>query len=79
MKFAGYTRSTEVAETDDLKAEAAESAEKLPPLGEVGDAHQLDTEQHFTQPPPRFSEASLVKELEEKGIGRPAPTPPSSR
>ena len=29
-------------------------------------------EQHFTQPPPRFSEASLVKELEEKGIGRPS-------
>ncbi len=29
-------------------------------------------EQHFTQPPPRFSEASLVKELEERGIGRPS-------
>jgi DNA topoisomerase-1 len=32
---------------------------------------KLDTDQHFTQPPPRFSEASLVKELEENGIGRP--------
>ena len=33
---------------------------------------KLDTDQHFTQPPPRFSEASLVKELEENGIGRPS-------
>ena len=47
---------------------------QLPPLQE-GDAlklHELDTEQHFTQPPPRFSEATLVKELEENGIGRPS-------
>jgi DNA topoisomerase-1 len=46
----------------------------LPPLAE-GDRPtlaQLDTDQHFTQPPPRFSEASLVKELEENGIGRPS-------
>ena len=33
---------------------------------------ELDPEQHFTQPPPRFTEATLVKELEEKGIGRPS-------
>ena len=33
---------------------------------------KLDTEQHFTQPPPRFTEATLVKELEENGIGRPS-------
>jgi DNA topoisomerase-1 len=47
---------------------------QLPPLAE-GDAlalRKLDTDQHFTQPPPRFSEASLVKELEENGIGRPS-------
>jgi DNA topoisomerase-1 len=46
----------------------------LPPLAE-GDPlrlNKLDTDQHFTQPPPRFSEASLVKELEENGIGRPS-------
>jgi len=75
MKFAGYTKVYEVAETDDAKAEAAEAADKLLPALEVGDPITLESirpEQHFTQPPPRFSEASLVKELEERGIGRPS-------
>ena len=46
----------------------------LPPLaeGERLTLRQLLPEQHFTQPPPRFTEASLVKELEEQGIGRPS-------
>ena len=39
---------------------------------EVLDLHRLTPEQHFTQPPPRFTEASLIKELEEQGIGRPS-------
>ncbi|MEN8107527.1 MAG: type I DNA topoisomerase [Pseudomonadota bacterium] len=46
----------------------------LPPL-EKGDScnlHDIRAEQHFTEPPPRFSEASLVKTLEEHGIGRPS-------
>ena len=75
MKFAGYTKVYEVAETDDAKAEAAEAADKVLPPVEVGDAVTLDEinpQQHFTLPPPRFSEASLVKELEERGIGRPS-------
>ncbi|MFN0252254.1 MAG: type I DNA topoisomerase [Kofleriaceae bacterium] len=75
LKFAGYTKVYEVAETDDAKAEAAESADRLLPPVEVGDAivlEEIRPEQHFTQPPPRFSEASLVKELEERGIGRPS-------
>jgi DNA topoisomerase-1 len=75
MKFAGYTKVYEVAETDDAKAEAAEQADKLLPPLEVGETVTLESvrpEQHFTQPPPRFSEASLVKELEERGIGRPS-------
>src|SRR5204862_7130617 len=53
---------------------APEAVLQLPPLAE-GDAlalKKLDTDQHFTEPPPRFSEASLVKELEENGIGRPS-------
>ena len=55
-------------------AAADEEARRLPRLRE-GDApakKAVNAEQHFTQPPPRFSEASLVKRLEELGIGRPS-------
>jgi len=58
---------------DDKKAEAEEQG-LLPPLKE-GDRVQMNRlhgEQHFTEPPPRFSEASLVKALEAYGIGRPS-------
>ena len=46
----------------------------LPPLarGEPLDLRKLSPDQHFTQPPPRYTEASLIKELEELGIGRPS-------
>ena len=46
----------------------------LPPLseGDVVDLNEIKLEQHFTEPPPRYSEASLVKALEEYGIGRPS-------
>jgi DNA topoisomerase-1 len=57
---------------DDTSPETATA--QLPPLSE-GDRltlKKLDTDQHFTMPPPRFSEATLVKELEENGIGRPS-------
>ena len=52
-----------------------EEDERLLPVMTVNeplDLHQLKPEQHFTQPPPRFTEASLIKELEEQGIGRPS-------
>jgi DNA topoisomerase I len=52
-----------------------EEDEKLLPVmqvNEILDLHELKPEQHFTQPPPRYSEASLIKELEEQGIGRPS-------
>src|SRR5579859_2848484 len=52
-----------------------EEDEKLLPIMKVDetlDLHGLKPEQHFTQPPPRFTEASLIKELEEQGIGRPS-------
>ncbi len=56
--------------------EAREKAEErqLPPLepGAALELRKLDPEQHFTQPRPRFNESSLVKELEERGIGRPS-------
>ena len=59
---------------EDVDDAEEEDGGKLPPLAE-GDVLALDKlygEQHFTQPPPRFSEASLVKSLEEYGIGRPS-------
>lgn len=51
----------------------------LPPLseGEVLALHQMDPKQHFTQPPPRYSEARLVRTLEELGIGRPSTYAPT--
>lgn len=54
--------------------EEEESESKLPVLetGEVLDISKIFGEQHFTEPPPRYSEASLVKVLEEYGIGRPS-------
>jgi DNA topoisomerase-1 len=51
-----------------------EDSRRLPPLtaGEHLKDKQIDADQHFTQPPPRFSEATLVKRMEELGIGRPS-------
>ncbi|MEP6632751.1 MAG: DNA topoisomerase I [Luteimonas sp.] len=59
---------------DAKAAEDEDEGRKLPPM-KTGDRIPLDrihTDQHFTEPPPRFSEASLVKTLEEYGIGRPS-------
>ena len=59
---------------DARKADADDDGRKLPPL-KVGDTVALQdvtTDQHFTEPPPRYTEASLVKALEEFGIGRPS-------
>ena len=51
-----------------------EKESQLPPLqeGEIITLHDIQANQHFTEPPPRYSEASLVKALEEYGIGRPS-------
>ena len=70
LVFAGFIAVYQ-EDTDDAEEE---DSSKLPPL-EEGETLALDKlygEQHFTQPPPRFSEASLVKTLEEHGIGRPS-------
>ncbi len=80
LKFPGFTRLYIEGEDEAPKTkpeEAREEAEEelpLPPLevGEVLQLLHLDPEQHFTQPPPRYTEASLVKELEQRGIGRPS-------
>ena len=73
MLFPGYTavyRETEAKKDDD----EAESAELLPDLkqGEEVLCEKITTEQKFTKPPLRYTDASLVKAMEEKGIGRPS-------
>jgi DNA topoisomerase I len=71
LRFDGFLKVYEVSED---KKDDDETANRLPSLDNVK-ALELDgllPEEHFTQPPPRYNEASLVKELEERGIGRPS-------
>jgi DNA topoisomerase-1 len=72
VRFDGFLKVYEVLE--DKKDDDDEAANKLPILDNVKKLalEKLEDEQHFTQPPPRYNEASLVKVLEEKGIGRPS-------
>src|SRR3989442_6065277 len=71
MKFDGFLKVYK--ESKEGKDEEDEEL-KLPPLepGQKLTLRVLKPEQHFTEPPPRYNEASLVKELEERGIGRPS-------
>jgi DNA topoisomerase-1 len=73
QKFDGFLKVYQ--EGRDEKTEEDEEAERKLPLVEKGEALDLKSikpEQHFTEPPPRYTEATLVKALEEKGIGRPS-------
>ena len=72
LKFEGFLKLYRQGMDDDQKDEAENQA--LPPLevGDVLDIEKVMPEQHFTEPPPRYTEASLVKRLEELGIGRPS-------
>jgi len=69
MKFAGFLSVMKPEENDD---EADDKA--LPKLDEGAalTALEISPEQHFTKPPPRYTEATLVRELEENGVGRPS-------
>ena len=71
VKFPGFLA---VYQSADDEAESSKKSQPLPELAEKSllELLGIDPKQHFTQPPPRFSEASLVKELEENGIGRPS-------
>jgi DNA topoisomerase-1 len=75
-KFDGFLAVYEEGKDEAQKAEEEEEAEaaRLPVVreGESLALNELKPEQHFTQPPPRYTEATLVKELEQKGIGRPS-------
>ncbi|MGA2652773.1 MAG: type I DNA topoisomerase [Terracidiphilus sp.] len=72
VRFDGFLKVYELLE--DKKDEDDESSNKLPNLDNVKklELEKLENEQHFTSPPPRYNEASLVKVLEERGIGRPS-------
>jgi DNA topoisomerase-1 len=75
VKFPGFMAVYMEEKSEDAAPSEEENGEAvLPPLneGEILSLIKLDPKQHFTQPPPRFSEALLVKTLEEKGIGRPS-------
>jgi len=80
VKFDGFTRAYHTALIEERPARSSDDpaagpeASRLPALAQ-GDALRLVTtlpEQHFTEPPPHYTEATLVKTLEEKGIGRPS-------
>ena len=75
LKFAGFTAVYEEGKDD-------EEVEKITPLPDLEEGEEVrpnkyEPAQHFTQPPPRFTEATLIKLLEEKGIGRPSTYAPT--
>jgi DNA topoisomerase I len=77
LKFDGYLALYQAAKEDEEKdkdEDAEAEGRTLPRVaeGETLGLEKLRPEQHFTEPPPRYTEATLVKELEEKGIGRPS-------
>ncbi|MCK4316232.1 MAG: topoisomerase DNA-binding C4 zinc finger domain-containing protein, partial [Anaerolineae bacterium] len=72
LRFPGFLVVYEEAKDEDAAEE--EPAQQIPSLavGEVLDLVRLISQQHFTQPPPRYTEATLVRTLEKYGIGRPS-------
>ncbi len=75
IKFKGYTKVYVEADND----EEDTKKKKLPDFneGNILDLVSYDEKQHFTQPPARFSDATLIQELEENGIGRPSTYAPT--
>ena len=89
MKFPGFTKLYEETKEEDAKkddandgavaAATAPGKQPLPDLnrGDGLDLRKLTPDQHFTKPPPRYTEASLIRALEENGIGRPSTYAPT--
>lgn len=78
IKFPGFLKVYEEGREEEEKEEEGQGVQ-LPPLekGEELDLVQLLPKQHFTQPPPRYSDASLIRALEQYGIGRPSTYAPT--
>ena len=74
IKFPGFTVVYMEGKEEEEEAKDKDEEKKLPDLSEGEELKliALEGKQHFTQPPPRFTESALVKELEERGIGRPS-------
>ena len=80
VKHPGFMAVYEETKDDDEKEEMLDEKEaKLPEVaqGETLSLEKLSPSQHFTKPPSRYTEATLIKALEEKGIGRPSTLPPT--
>jgi DNA topoisomerase-1 len=75
QKFDGFLKVYQEGRDDKKQDEEEDEEERNLPLvekGEVLSVNEITPEQHFTEPPPRYTEATLVKALEERGIGRPS-------
>ncbi len=75
QKFDGYLAAYQAVKEEEEKEDEADSETRALPRVTEGEQLRLESirpEQHFTEPPPRYTEATLVKDLEEKGIGRPS-------
>jgi DNA topoisomerase I len=75
VKFDGYLAVYQVVKEEEEKEDAGDTDSRTLPRLTEGEQLRLENirpDQHFTEPPPRYTEATLVKELEEKGIGRPS-------
>ena len=70
VRFDGFLKAYDTQQSD----EEDEEEKRLPPLaeGETARRERIEAKQHFTEPPPRYSEASLIRKMEELGIGRPS-------
>jgi DNA topoisomerase-1 len=79
LRFEGFLAVYEEAKDEDEREEVESKREEIPPLtvDELLDLVALMPHQHFTQPPPRYSEATLVRAMEEYGIGRPSTYAPT--
>ncbi|MCH9017634.1 MAG: type I DNA topoisomerase, partial [Chloroflexi bacterium] len=79
LKFAGFRSVYMEGRDDGSGSDESDGKNSLPALseGDALDCSKIEANQHFTEPPPRFTEATLIKAMEEKGIGRPSTYAPT--